>query len=224
MASTPSQGQANNGVSLDAIAQYLVENSFLLTGLELLQECTERGRQDVPAVLKDAFTPAKLEELLAQEDISAAVNKAKENASAQRPPEDSGRIALLEYELRQERANLQTLRLEMSSLLSFSAAANKNNTKTGAPGSIPAGGVKDLKVEPVSATEKRIINYLIKKYLVEQGYHLTAISLSSEVHYQATSKTFFLLGFCFSLLVRSSASVGQYAFAKTTSSTFLGHA
>jgi hypothetical protein len=177
MASTPSQTTmaeaSQQQLSLEAVAQYLVNNSFLLTGLELLQECAERGRQDIPASLKDTYTPQKLEELLAQEDVAAVVSQARSNTS--RPPEDSGRIALLEYELRQERANLQTLRTEMSSVLAFHNSKAKSN---GAKG-------KDLKVEPASPTEKRIMNYLVKKYLVDQGYHLTAISLSSEVRREA---------------------------------------
>lgn len=183
MASTPSHAETNS-INLEAVASYLVSNSFLLTGLELFQECAEQGRQDIPQALKDAFSTSKLDELLAQEDVAAVVTQAR-TASASRPPEDAGRIALLEYELRQERNNLQVLRGEMSSVLAFHSSKQKGKEPAN-----KAGG-KDLKKEPASPTEKRILNFLVKKYLVDQGYHLTAISLSSEVCIDARKSILF---------------------------------
>jgi hypothetical protein len=171
---------AGPGVTLDAVAKFLLNNSFLLTGLELLQECSEKNRNDVPQSLKEAFSPSKLDQLIAQDDVVAWA--AASNANA-RPhaPEEQGKIALLEYELRQERYNLQTLRREISTLMQQNELKSKPNAAL------------LIKQAPPTLTEKRIINFLIKKHMMDAGYHMSAISFSSEV------RIFGDLAVCFSL-------------------------
>jgi deoxycytidylate deaminase len=159
-----------SGVTLDAVADFLLSNQFLLTGLELLQECSEKNRTDVPPKLKDAFSPSKLEKLIQQDDVVTWAAASNPNAKPN-PPEEQGRIALLEYELRQERGNLQTLRTEISALLQM----NEQKAK--------ANGAQLVKQAPATLTERRIINFLIKKYMVDSGYHMSAISFSSEVRF-----------------------------------------
>lgn len=177
---------ANGGptLSVDQVAEFLLRNQYLLTSLELYQETVERGQEN--ARLKSLFTPQKLEEVAAGEDAAAWTsasnfmrpgrgNAGKGNASGQTSAELANRVSLLEYELRQERQKSQELRVELNKLLSIKEA-------------IPPAQQTDAsayrKSRPPSSIECRILNYLIKKYLVSQGYKLSAISLSSEVRHR----------------------------------------
>ena len=183
-------------LTLDQVAEFLLRNQFLLTSLELHQETVERG-QDLPR-LKTLFTPQKLDDVTASEDAaawnaaSAAMrpprgNTGKGSANAQTSAADlANRVSLLEYELRQERQTTQELRAELSKLLAIKDA-------------IPANQQTDAsahkKLKPASSIETRILNFLTKKYLLQQGYKLTAISLSSESgqeldHWSAASSDF----------------------------------
>lgn len=174
-------GGSTSALTLDQVAEFLLRNQYLLTSLELHQESVERG-QDL-ARLKNLFTPQKLDDISSNED-SAAWSAA---SAAMRPPRGNAgkgntetmtnsdlvnRVALLEYELRQERQTSQDLRTELSKLFSQKDA-------------LPTNQVTDTsaykKLRPASSIETRIINYLTRKYLVSQGYKLTAISLASEV-------------------------------------------
>lgn len=173
---------ATNGLTLDQVAEFLLRNQYLLTSLELHQESIERGQE--LGRLKSLFTATKLDEVAANED-AAAWNAASASLRPGRPgkpgsngtpaqssTELSNRISLLEYELRQERQTTQELRLELSKLFSSKDALPPNQQTD-------ASAYK--KQKPASSIETRILNYLVKKYLVSQGYKLTAISLSSEV-------------------------------------------
>jgi hypothetical protein len=175
-------------LTLDQVAEFLLRNQFLLTSLELHQESVERGQE--LARLKTLFTPQKLDDVTASEDATAW-NAA---SSAMRPPRGNAgkgstnnqtsaadlanRVSLLEYELRQERQTTQELRSELSKLLAIKDA-------------IPASQQTDAsvyrKTKAPSSIETRILNFLTKKYLISQGYKMTAISLSSEVR----SRSFF---------------------------------
>lgn len=169
------------GLNLDQVAEFLLRNQYLLTSLELHQESIERGQE--LQRLKTLFTPSKLDGVIATEEQSSwnaatAImrpprgNAGKGTPGAQTTVELANRVALLEYELRQERQTIQELRSELSK--QFAAKE-----------SLPSNQVTDAsayrKTQPASSIESRILNHLIKKYLISQGYKLTAISLASEV-------------------------------------------
>lgn len=174
-------GGASNGLNVDQVAEFLLRNQYLLTSLELYQETVERGQEN--ARLKTLFTPQKLDEVTASEDAAAWTsassfmrpgrgNAGKGNAGSQTSAELANRVSLLEYELRQERQKSQELRAELGKLLAIKEA-------------IPPVQQTDAsayrKSKAPSSIESRILNFLIKKFLVSQGYKLTAISLASEV-------------------------------------------
>lgn len=177
-------GAANvSALNVDQVAEFLLRNQYLLTSLELYQETVERGQES--ARLKALFTAQKLEEVTAGEDVSAwtsasnfmrpARASAPKGAStpAQTSVDLANRLSLLEYELRQERQTSQELRAELSKILSMKEDALPKAQQTDAS--------VYRKAKPASSIESRILNFIIKKYLVSQGYKLTAISLSSEV-------------------------------------------
>jgi len=158
---------------LASVARFLIKNQYLLTGLELLQECTEKNTPsaDIPVELRDFFTPANLERLNFEDDVAAIAATLPQTLQKPKSAEEQGRVAVLEYELRQERQSLQVLRQEVNSLLSLNDAKAKS-----------AGNPALLRAIAETPTERRILNFLVKKYLSGNGYHRTAVALASEVH------------------------------------------
>jgi hypothetical protein len=182
-------------LSVDQVAEFLLRNHYLLTGLELYQETVERGQES--ARLKALFTPQKLDDVTSSEDAAAWASAqaamrpargaaSKSNSGEHSSTELANRVALLEYELRQERQTTQELRAELSKLLV---------TKDALPPNQQTDASAYRKLKPASSIEARLLNYVIKKHLVAQGYKLTAISLSSESgqelnHWSAVSENF----------------------------------
>jgi len=168
-------------LSVDQVAEFLLRNQYLLTSLELYQETVERGQES--ARLKALFTPQKLDDVAAGEDATAWNNAAsfmrpshgnagKGTVGSQTSADLANRVSLLEYELRQERQISQELRAEL---------AKTYHSKEALPPNQQTDASAYKKQRQPSTIESRILNYLVKKYLISQGYKLTAISLSSEV-------------------------------------------
>lgn len=152
----------------DAAVAYLVQQRLLLTALELHQELLERGEENKN--LKELFTTGKLLDEL-NDNTAHPLNQqlvrrpvARNTNSYQ---EMDSRVALLEYELRQERQTTQALRQELSLLW------NRKKKEDQAVASEGEAAYSQL--------EKRALSYLIKKFLLDQGLKLTAISLTEEV-------------------------------------------
>lgn len=164
-------------LSIDEISRWLLENKFLLTGLELYQESAEKGQ--CPKQLEEFYSPDNIESYVKTEDISdwtaSLMRGPRGHIKLSEPIPDSetliSKISLLEYNLRQERQNTQLLRKELSQTLKerdvFKAMSED--------------GVDESK-RPITLTETRILNYLIHKYLMDNGYRVSAVSLSSEVN------------------------------------------
>jgi len=156
-------------MSIEIVSDFLLKNKFLLTGLELLQECKERNLE-IPKDLAEFYTLENLDRMNKTDDITPFILALPDNPPRPKlTTKDYDRIALLEYELRQERQNLQTLRREISALLSLKEEEVNKSTS------------EESKSFPATPTERRILNYLVKKYLSSCGYHRTAVALSSEV-------------------------------------------
>lgn len=102
-------------VSVEALAQYLIDNSLLLSALELFQELAERG-EPVPSVLHSFFARDEFLARLAKIEKSAAKRQAKLSSPGlviANEQDYQRRIKNLEYDLRQERNNAQLLRKEL---------------------------------------------------------------------------------------------------------------
>lgn len=211
---TASGGSGTNGLNLDQVAEFLLRNQYLLTSLELYQESVERGQEN--ARLKTLFTPQKLEEVTAGEDAAAWTsasnfmrpgrgNAGKGAATSQTSAELANRVSLLEYELRQERQKSQELRGELTKLLALKEA-------------IPPAQQTDAsayrKSRAPSSIECRIMNFLIKKFLVAQGYKLTAISLSSEVRTLYPLSPLFFALFCLAKPFWPYHTLAQFVYPK----------
>ncbi len=153
---------------LDAAVEYLVQQRLLLTALELHQELLERGEENKS--LKQLFTTGKLLDELndnATHPLNQQLVRRPVVRSTNSYQEMDSRVALLEYELRQERQTTQALRQELSLLWN---RKKKEDQATASEGEAA-----------YSQLEKRALSYLIKKFLLDQGLKLTAISLTEEV-------------------------------------------
>lgn len=168
-----------NSINIDQVADFLLTNQYMLTGLELYQESIERGQD--PIKLKNIFNLSKLEESINSEDkiiwenASSIIKQPRGNLnkpSVGTISELSEKISILEYELRQERQTIQLLRKELGSLIKEKEPIASNT--------VIDASVYRVK-QPASHFESRIVNFIIKKYLISQGYKYTALSLSSEV-------------------------------------------
>lgn len=168
-------GLASN-LTIDDISVWLLENKFLLTGLELYQESAEKG--SCPKKLEEFYSPDKIESYVKTEDMSdwtaSLLRGPRGNTKLSEPIPDSdtliNKISTLEYNLRQERYNSQVLRKELSQVLKerkeFQNLPENSSNETN---------------RPITFTETRILNYLIHKHLLQYGYKLSAVSLASEV-------------------------------------------
>eukprot|EP01125_Pyxidicula_operculata_P014832 TRINITY_DN4991_c0_g1_i1.p1 TRINITY_DN4991_c0_g1~~TRINITY_DN4991_c0_g1_i1.p1 ORF type:complete len:1331 (+),score=329.11 TRINITY_DN4991_c0_g1_i1:371-4363(+) len=145
--------------SLNDISQFLLNNSYLLTALELYQESLERG--NVIQSLNEYFLQDEYLNNLPK--LPNRVQSSKEHLT-----EDAyqNRISLLEYDLRQERQNLQTLRAELQNLL---------------PSELQVSD-PELTNSPTTTFERNTLNYCVQKYLIDAGFKLTAISFSQEAN------------------------------------------
>jgi hypothetical protein len=101
-------------ITVEALAQYLIDNSLLLSALELFQELMERG-ETVPLVLHNFFCRDEFLSKLSKIEKSAAKRQAKLSTPLVIANEQDyqRRIKNLEYDLRQERSNAQLLRKEL---------------------------------------------------------------------------------------------------------------
>lgn len=104
-------------ISLEQIANYLLNNSFLLTSLEFHEELLERG-MELPSLktfftnenllkkLEDVKTPLAFESPERNSNTSESISTPKPSVVTKEissQEELESRIVLLEYELRQER-------------------------------------------------------------------------------------------------------------------------
>lgn len=131
----------------------------MLTALELHQELLENTGKSLPI-------------LRAQFDADAPPSSPVKSSVS------SARISELEHELQEARNKIGDLQREL-------ASKEKERVKAAEPQRTEeeASRIEDLEKESIRNTELRAINYLIMKYLRDQGYKLSAITLEEEVKY-----------------------------------------
>lgn len=172
---------SSQDLDLDSVSKWLIDNQYLLSGLELYQESLEGGIHS--QYLSDFFTLDHIDSFVNKEDLSEWLESAQSlrsprgNQKVEPIPSTEAlltKISTLEYTLRQEMSHRQNLRKELSHLTE-EMGIFKNNQEQGS---------STATEKPVSSIERRILNHVIYKYLMDQNLKKTAISLSSEVKYR----------------------------------------
>jgi len=149
--------------------------------LEFHQELLEDGNE--LDVLKKQFgSPPPSGEIF---NVTPEVVKLPDNIEAALKEKDD-RLTLLEYELRMAKQNNNVLREKLTKVQS-------NPLKPSFSGNSPAkiGSrteiVGELEKDGIREQELRVINYLVMRYLLTQGYKVSAIAFEEEVTDQAVS-------------------------------------
>jgi uncharacterized protein YgiM (DUF1202 family) len=188
----------------EEIAQRLLEAKYLLTALEFHQELLEEG-EDLPILNKFFSNPANLEKeslgILTPSSFSSSLRP--DDVVVPSPNTSSGanvtndlnsvvlsiqeleafkekeeKLALLEYELRMSREDVNTLKKELGGLKKLRANSNQNDGDGNKQQEQLAPEVEGAEVK---AFEIRFVNYLLKQYLVNHDYKVTAMTFASEV-------------------------------------------
>jgi len=153
-------------VTAEVVSEYLLSNSFLLSALELFQESLERGQIITP--LYDHFTQDAFLSQLPKDRVQEPTRRVQpKNRSALAPTTERDyqkRIKTLEYDLRQDRQNLQTLRKELQNQV----LSESSNSEIGS-------------LSAASNLETKTLNYLVQQFLISNGYKQSAVSFNQEV-------------------------------------------
>lgn len=162
-------------LDLESVSKWLLDNQYFLSGLELYQETLENG-SPCP-LLVDFFTPDRIETFVQKEELSEwletseSIRSPRGNQKMEPIPSTEtllSKLSTLEYSLRREMHQRQNLRLELANItrdLEVWNLEDKSNTSE----------------HPPTTLEKRILHFIIHKYLMEQDLKKSAVSLSSEV-------------------------------------------
>jgi uncharacterized protein YigA (DUF484 family) len=101
--------------------------------------------------------------------------------------EKDEKLSLLEYELRRAREDISNLRMQLTNIVKKPQQPTSSSTPTpssAAPLSLDGMDeqlLQRFQREHIREHELKILNYLIKNYLVQNKYSLTAITFAEEV-------------------------------------------
>ncbi|CEM36455.1 unnamed protein product [Vitrella brassicaformis CCMP3155] len=195
---------------LEAAAGYLLERGLLLTALELKQELTETG-QAVPAQLTSFFDaqcfPANIDDTKEEDpclqrgsDAFVAAGKAlhapsASSASDRRSSSRAGtnrsaeqRVALLEYEVRIAKEELEVTKMRLSQMMLKQQRTDLTHTDgkpTGAEavevdGEERSDQTGEAVTQHFSDADRDSLNGLVWDYLHRSGYKHSAVTFSDE--------------------------------------------
>lgn len=108
----------------------------------------------------------------------------------ERLKERDDKVSLLEYELRRAREDITNLRSQLTSMVKKSQASLTSSPSLSIPASYSHSTsntegddqtMTRLQRDSIREHEKKILNYLVKNYLVQNKYSLTAITFAEEV-------------------------------------------
>ncbi|CAD6231318.1 unnamed protein product [Miscanthus lutarioriparius] len=170
----------------NCVVNFLLEERYHLTALELLQELQEDGRSAHALRLRAFFSdPA-----LFPPDLVARASSAPPGADPQILLEEKiaaeEKLALVEYDLRLAKEDLSQLKLELQKQKE-SSPDDSNGLLLGA--SIREGATSqqdkwDTKISalgPLKDNERKDLNCAVKEYLLLAGYRLAAMTFIEEV-------------------------------------------
>ncbi|KAG2379465.1 hypothetical protein C9374_006582 [Naegleria lovaniensis] len=183
------------------VASYLLKNNFMLTALEFYQELLEEGLE--LKILRDYFENKEYKNV--QENTNGGggmmiqVDSEHTKALEEQLKKKDEKISLMEYEIKLLQSDIAKLKGQMRE--AFTSTVKRSHSES----EVSDNGGEELKEEgmtspptnqeqngdgleskmasePLTIQEKQVINYLIKDYLTQQGYKISAISFSDEVH------------------------------------------
>nr|CAG4715663.1 unnamed protein product [Naegleria fowleri] len=186
------------------VASYLLKNNFMLTALEFYQELLEEGLE--LKILRDYFENKEYKNV--QESTSSngggmmiQVDSEHTKALEEQLKKKDEKISLMEYEIKLLQSDIVKLKGQMRE--AFTSTVKRSHSESevsenGGEESTREDGITSpptnqeqngegsaeskMASEPLTIQEKQVINYLIKDYLTQQGYKISAISFSDEVH------------------------------------------
>ena len=183
----------------DYVASYLLKNNFVLTALEFYQELLEEGQE--LKMLKDYFENKEYKNPQQGSSLNGSgmmvqVDSEHTKALEEQLKKKDEQISLMEYEMRLLQSDITKLKGQMSQVFVNPAkqrnegadandegsASRDESTNADSNGSVVSGESEKVNSEPMTIQEKQVINYLIKDHLLKNGYKISAISFSDEVH------------------------------------------
>ncbi|RLN25257.1 hypothetical protein C2845_PM07G10940 [Panicum miliaceum] len=170
----------------NCVVNFLLEERYHLTALELLQELQEDGRHAHALRLRAFFSdPA-----LFPPDLVAHASSAPPGADPQSLLEEKvaaqEKLALAEYDLRLAKEDLSQLKLELRKQ-NESSPEDSNGLLLGASTReryISQQDKQDVKISalgPLKDNERKDLNCAVKEYLLLAGYRLAAMTFIEEV-------------------------------------------
>ncbi|XP_062211606.1 uncharacterized protein LOC133912731 [Phragmites australis] len=170
----------------NCVVNFLLEERYHLTALELLQELQEDGRHAHALRLRSFFSdPA-----LFPPDLVARASSAPPGADPQSLLEEKiaaqEKLALTEYDLRLAKEDLSQLKLELQKQKESPPedSIGRLSDASTCEGFISQQDKRDLKISalgPLKDNERKDLNCAVKEYLLLAGYRLAAMTFIEEV-------------------------------------------
>jgi len=172
-----------NTSKLEEISQFLLNSGLLLTALELHQELLEDGVEI--SVLKKKFDSqpesSKKPSNQDQSNETTTISSAQKDALLKERDELKERLLQVQTDLRTAKDTINSLKYQLSK--------QQNAPKSGVSFQ-NAPDINSISVQNKDGTdtvEVRALNYLIRRFLVEHSFKLTAISFDQEAQDQDLS-------------------------------------
>jgi len=171
-----------NASKLEEISQFLLNSGLLLTALELHQELLEDG-VEIP-VLKKKFDAqpevSKKSPSVEQSNETTTISSAQKDAFLKERDELKERLLQVQTDLRTAKDTINSLKYQLS---------KQQNTPKSAVAFQNAPDINSISVQKdgTDTFEVRALNYLIRRFLVEHSFKLTAISFDQEAQEQDLS-------------------------------------
>lgn len=157
----------NNQSSLEDFAQFLLDNNLILSALELFQETLERGKKI--QLLHNYFCNDQFKQKLSTIEKTANKRITKSAPTTINSEQEyQKRIKTLEYDLRQERSSLQSLRKELETSLLCKSTEDEISLFS----SLPNTNFEDI-----------TLYFHVHKFLISRGLRTTDASLQQEVFF-----------------------------------------
>uniref|UniRef100_A0A453ETX0 LisH domain-containing protein n=1 Tax=Aegilops tauschii subsp. strangulata TaxID=200361 RepID=A0A453ETX0_AEGTS len=165
----------------NCVVNFLLEEKYHLTALELLQELQEDGRHAQALRLRSFFSdPAFF-----PPDLVARASSSPPGADPQSLLEEKiaaeEKLALTEYDLRLAKEDLTCLKLELQKQQESSP---DNTIDASAHEGFNQQDQRDVKISalgPLKDNERKDLNCAVKEYLLLAGYRLAAMTFIEEV-------------------------------------------
>ncbi|KAL6772016.1 hypothetical protein ACKKBG_A28655 [Auxenochlorella protothecoides x Auxenochlorella symbiontica] len=183
MEMTVQRRHSDHLLSANQVSQWLLQRNYLLTALELLMEAGEAGREAEVETLEHLFSDPTL---FPPEQMAVFTGREALDLQATARAREE-RLAVVEYDLRLAREDLEAHS-------SGHHGANGGGPADGSRAPVgPDGGAPNKDTDPplpgapprprsprLDPTQRRVLNDIVMRYLLDQGYRVTAGTLRAE--------------------------------------------